>query len=433
MNIEQLKPAEQLCIVMSRIYDSKLTTVSGGNLSVKDSEGNIWITPSGGDKGKYLPEEILKISPNGKVIGDKKPSMETGIHWSILTDRPEFKAVVHAHPPALVAISLLHQLPETMMLPWVATQVRGIKLAEYGCPGSEELRENVAKEFRTGINTAILANHGAFIASEKGLDHAYGIFQNLDVSVRIQAKATSLTGKPPNILSKEQLEYYITAEEPQLDSFIAGDSTQKEQEIRKIICELGKRAYKRDFLTRTVGVISARIEDDSFVITGSGVDNADLSEEDLVLIKGMSAEQGKNPSKSVLLHKKIYEENPEVNSIIMAAPPNAMVFGVTDLQYDVKTIPECYIVLREIAKFPFGATINNQKEIAKHLGKETPVAIIENDCFICTGTTVFSAFDRLEVAEFSAEAVLNAKMLDGPLKSITENQVHELNKNFGLI
>ena len=36
---------------MQRIYDKGLTTMSGGNLSIRDTQGNIWITPAGIDKG----------------------------------------------------------------------------------------------------------------------------------------------------------------------------------------------------------------------------------------------------------------------------------------------------------------------------------------------------------------------------------------------
>ncbi|MBN7773371.1 class II aldolase/adducin family protein [Clostridium aminobutyricum] len=433
MKMNTLNPAQQLCLVMSRIYDAKLTTVSGGNLSLKDKEGNIWVTPSGGDKGRYQASDMLKICPDGTIEGKRKASMETGIHRSILMDRPEFTAIVHAHPPALVAISLMHQLPETAMLPWIAQQVKGIRLAGYGCPGTEALRAAVARAFQTDINTAILANHGAFIASEKGLSDAFAIFQNLDVSVRIQAKAASLTGQMPHLISKEKLDDYHSAKAPQFEALAVGERTQKEREVRKSILDLAGRAYNRDFLTSSVGVISARVEEDLFVITVSGADNASLGDEDLVLVKGYMAEKGKTPAKSALLHQKIYEENPEIQSIIMAAPPNAMVFAVTDLDYDVRTIPECYIVLREMKKFPFGSTINGQKELAAYLGPNSPVAIVENDCFICTGSSVFNAFDRLEVAEFSAEAVWNVKLLGGHPISITENQIIDLKKNFGII
>lgn len=430
MKVEQLDFSQQLCTIMSRIYDARLTTVSGGNLSIKDEDGNIWVTPSGGDKGRYQIDDMLKITPDGIVCGNRKASMETGIHQSILLDRPKFRAVVHAHPPATVAISLMHQIPETTMLPWIAKQIQGIQLAGYGCPGTEALREKVASAFQTGINVAILENHGVFIASEKGLNDAFGIFQNLDVSVRIQAKATALTGKRPNLISQEQLVNYNTSRDPELDFFEGEEIPAKEKQIRKELLDLARRAYLRDFLTSTGGVISTRIDDDLFVITSRDADFAQLSDDDLVRIRGLASERGKVPNSCVTLHQKIYQQNPEIQSIIMAAPPNAMVFAVTDLAYDVRTIPECYIVLREISKFPFGSTKTKQQELANYLSLNSPVAIVENECFICVGNSVFNAFDRLEVAEFSAEAVCTTALLGGKPKSITKDQVKELKEKF---
>lgn len=435
MKVEKLGPSEQLCKVMSRIYDSKLTTVSGGNLSLKDQVGNIWVTPSGGDKGRYETSDILKILQDGSIEGTKKPSVETGIHRSILADRPEFKAVVHAHPAGLVAVSLLRELPETMLIPQVANSVTNIKLAPYGCPGSEELRRNVAEEFKDNqeTNVAILENHGAFVASEKGLFHAFGIFKDLDFSIRLQAKAQNFMGKRPNLISQEQLEYYNSSLKPKFETFNQQEITEQEMKLRELICDFCDRAYRRDLFTQNIGVISARLGDDSFLITESGADNAELTVEEIVKVQGMLAEKDKVPSKSVMLHKKIYQENPDINAIIMAAPENAMVFAVTDLEYDLKTIPECYIVLREdITKFPFGATINKQEDLAEYFKLKSPVAIVENDCYICTGNSLFNAFDKLEVVEFSAAAVINAKLLGGELKPINQKQVREIKERFGI-
>ena len=44
MNIEYIHPADQLVMFMQRIYDKGLTTMSGGNLSIMDNDGNLWIT-----------------------------------------------------------------------------------------------------------------------------------------------------------------------------------------------------------------------------------------------------------------------------------------------------------------------------------------------------------------------------------------------------
>lgn len=61
MNIQYIHPADQLVMFMQRIYDKGLTTMSGGNLSIRDSEGNIWITPAGIDKGT-LSQKTSSVS-----------------------------------------------------------------------------------------------------------------------------------------------------------------------------------------------------------------------------------------------------------------------------------------------------------------------------------------------------------------------------------
>ena len=47
MNTSYMHPADQLVMFMQRIYDKGLTTTSGGNLSIRDESGDVWITPAG--------------------------------------------------------------------------------------------------------------------------------------------------------------------------------------------------------------------------------------------------------------------------------------------------------------------------------------------------------------------------------------------------
>ena len=50
-NFNLMHPADQLVTLMQRIYQYGMTTTSGGNLSILDENGDIWITPTGIDKG----------------------------------------------------------------------------------------------------------------------------------------------------------------------------------------------------------------------------------------------------------------------------------------------------------------------------------------------------------------------------------------------
>ena len=75
MNINYIHPADQLVMFMQRIYDKGLTTTSGGNLSILDDDGNIWITPAGVDKGTLSSKDIICVKPDGTCVGPHRPAL----------------------------------------------------------------------------------------------------------------------------------------------------------------------------------------------------------------------------------------------------------------------------------------------------------------------------------------------------------------------
>ena len=74
MKFELMHPADQLVMIMNRIYQYGMTTTSGGNLSIRDESGDIWITPSGIDKGSLTRADINCVKPDGTILGPHKPS-----------------------------------------------------------------------------------------------------------------------------------------------------------------------------------------------------------------------------------------------------------------------------------------------------------------------------------------------------------------------
>jgi len=91
--------------------------------------------------------------------------------------------------------------------------------------------------------------------------------------------------------------------------------------------------------------------------------------EDIVLIREGQREAGKIPSRSVPLHAEIYRQHPDVKSVLVAHPPNMMAFAVTDAAFDSRTIPESYILLRQIAKVPFGVSFMDPDLVARAISK----------------------------------------------------------------
>ena len=147
MNIQYIHPADQIVMFMQRVYDKKLTSMSGGNLSVRDNEGNIWITPASIDKGSLTRRDIICVRPNGDCEGPHAPSSELPFHRSVYKLRSDLNAVLHAHPPALVAFSVARRLPELNLTPTVRYMCKNIKMAAYAIPGSQALSAEVGKVF----------------------------------------------------------------------------------------------------------------------------------------------------------------------------------------------------------------------------------------------------------------------------------------------
>ena len=50
-NTNLIHPRNQITNIIDRIYKRGMTTTSGGNISVIDNNGDIWVTPSAVDKG----------------------------------------------------------------------------------------------------------------------------------------------------------------------------------------------------------------------------------------------------------------------------------------------------------------------------------------------------------------------------------------------
>ena len=147
-------PAERLVQAMARIYQYRMTTTSGGNLSIRDEDGSIWITPARVDKGALRVEDIVRVFPDGSTEGRHKPSSEFPFHQRIYQKRPDLKAIVHAHPVALVAFSICGQTPDTRLFTKARAVCGEVGFAPYALPGSTLVRRADRRGFRRRAMTA---------------------------------------------------------------------------------------------------------------------------------------------------------------------------------------------------------------------------------------------------------------------------------------
>ncbi|MFL1011720.1 class II aldolase/adducin family protein [Flavisericum labens] len=418
-------PREQITKIISRIYKRGMTTTSGGNISIIDENGDIWVTPSAIDKGSLRASDIICVKKDGTVIGKHKPSSEFPFHKAIYEARRDIKSVIHAHPPALVSFSIVRQIPNTNIISQAKHICGPIGYAEYRLPGSEDLGDVIAEEFKKGFKAVIMENHGTVLGGSD-LTDAFERFEMLEFCAR-----TILYGSQigePNYLTDDEISNFDKQAAHMLPEMEETKHLPDEVEKRLQICKIVKRSCEQGLMISSYGTVSMRYKDNDFLITPTDVSRWDMNLEDIVQIKDGKREKGKIPSRATWIHQEIYKNNPDVNSIIMTQSPYLMAFGVTKSYLNVRTIPESWIFLQDIPSVKYGThfKFNNNSEIVENC---TTALIIENDSVIITGDKLLQTFDYLEVAEFSAKSIVLGASL-GDMVPINDNQVEELRKKF---
>ena len=421
-------PAENIARTMTRLYDNRLTTTSGGNLSIMDEEGNLWISPSGVDKAHLTADDIMKVMPDGEIVGKHRPSTEYPFHRAILRSRPDLHAVLHAHPAALVAYSLERRLPELNMMPGVSELCGKIAIAKYALPGSSRLGEYISSEFAKGCDTVLLENHGVVLGAES-LEKAYMMFEALDFAARTGVAAAMLK-RDARVLGAAELE--LKAKPVLLPDTLEGEAPEGDDSLRDSVIAMTRRCYKNTLFTAATGVFAAKESDGSFVITPDGEDRGMLTSDMLVRVRDGRCEEGKTASRYAWLAERIFAAHGDIKSLAFARCPYAMGFAVTGAEFNSHLIPEGYICLRNVARFPFGTIEDSPESIVSAISMKTPIIFIENDLIIVAGTDTLNAYDRLEVLEFGAQSLCCIETMNGKIVPISDDEIHEIEVAFGL-
>jgi L-fuculose-phosphate aldolase len=424
-----MHPAEQLAVIIGRIYRSGMTTTSGGNLSIRDDNGDIWITPSAVDKGNLRPDDIMCVKADGTIVGKHKPSSEFPFHKAIYDMRPEMTAVIHAHPPGLVAFSIVHQVPDTNIIPQAKRICGKVGFAPYDVPGSLALGEKIAEEFRKhpDYKAVIMENHGVVLCGRDLLD-AYERFETLEFCARTIINAKMLG--EPRYLTDQQINQFERSLPTDYPHFMDVVYPSDERAIRSEIVQIVRRSCDQGLMISTYGTVSVRWRGNDFLITPPGIARWDIAPEQIVQIKGGMVEAGKVPSRSVAMHQKIYQMHPHINSIIITQSPHLMAFATSGEKFDVRTIPESWIFLQDIPTLEYGIQYTADNPIPEMLGR-LPAILMANDSVIVTGDQLLKTFDKLEVAEFSAKSLIMAAPI-GSLKPIDDAKVEDLRVAFNV-
>jgi L-fuculose-phosphate aldolase len=393
---------------MKRIYAQRLTTTSGGNLSIRMPDGSIWITPAGVDKGALEAADMVRVLPDGTTEGEHRPSSELPFHQAVYAIRPDLTAMIHAHSPGLVSYSCAGILPDPRWFPQAARVTGRTGIAPYALPGSAELGSSVASIFAQGCDSVVLENHGVCCGGTS-LGDAFLRFELFERCAQIGIAAAGLGTPIP--LTDAELALSAPHDDPGQQQEEPWDRATRQAATE--LCTFLHRAYRQGLLVGLNGSFSCRVDARSFLVTPRDRDRLAITPNDLVLVRDGKWSRDDQPSRAVDLHAALYRRHPDAGAVINAFPVCATAFSVCHETLDTRTIPESYVFLREANHISYPDVYLAPDEVASRLTLKRPAAILFNNGVMTIGRTLLAAFDHLEVLECTAESLLGANRLGG--------------------
>ncbi|HYG67542.1 MAG TPA: class II aldolase/adducin family protein, partial [Anaeromyxobacteraceae bacterium] len=128
-----------------RLAERDLIGAGEGNVSCRLGPDRLLVTPSGVNKGRLAPEDLVVVDGAGRVVeGRGRASTELRMHVAAYAARPDVDAIVHAHPITAVALTVAGAPPPSDLVPEAAVTVGPIAVAPFAIPGTDEVPASIA-------------------------------------------------------------------------------------------------------------------------------------------------------------------------------------------------------------------------------------------------------------------------------------------------
>lgn len=214
---------------------------------------------------------------------------------------------------------------------------------------------------------------------------------------------------------------------------------QNEYEIKKQICDIGKRIYNRNMVAANDGNISVKLNDNEYLCTPTGVSKGFMTPEYICKVdaKGnvLQANGNFRPSSEIKMHMRVYQKREDVGAVVHAHPTFATSFAIAGIPLTQPIMPEAVIALGCVPIAEYGTP--STEEIPDAVEKYLPyydAVLLENHGALSYSGDLLAAYMKMESLEFYAELLYKSRMLGGP-KEFDKEQIeklYEIRRKMGL-
>lgn len=201
--MNELSARSEIVRIGKLMYEKSYVVSSDGNISARLDDDRIVATPTMTCKGRMTEDSLAITDLDGRPLNEQRASSELAMHLLIYRERPEIRAVCHAHPPHSSAFAVAGLPIDQPILSEVILTLGCAPIAEYGTPSTDELTQAMRPLIKFH-NALLMANHGA-VAYGTNLWEAFDRLETLEHTAKISILSRALGGPrnlPPTAIEK---------------------------------------------------------------------------------------------------------------------------------------------------------------------------------------------------------------------------------------
>ncbi len=202
-----------------------------------------------------------------------------------------------------------------------------------------------------------------------------------------------------------------------------------EWEVKKQICEIGKRIYDHQYVAANDGNISYRLGNGRYLCTPTGVSKGFLTPEMICVVDDEGEQIGGTWKRTseIKLHLQIFHEIPEINAVVHAHPPHATAFAVAGCELPSCVLPEVEIFIGQVplADYDTPGSQDFAETILPHLRRKANTILLANHGVVACDQDLEQAYFHIETVDSYCQILLLSRQI-GNVTQLPEQKVREL-------
>lgn len=212
------------------------------------------------------------------------------------------------------------------------------------------------------------------------------------------------------------------------------DDERTEARLRTELCDVGRALWQRQMVAANDGNVSVRLPDGTVLCTPTGVSKGFLAPEMLSVVApdGSVVRGERRVSTEVLMHLRVYAEDPAVGAVVHAHPVYATAFAIKGEPLVGLMMPESVVALPEVPLAPYATPSTHEvPESVAPFVRTHRACLLEHHGALTWGPDLMTAYLAMERLEYTAQLTTVVRAIGGE-RVLSDERIAQVRRIFGV-